>query len=199
VQKVAHLSALPFTEIHEFVTRLRKREGLAARALEFTILCAARTGEVLGMKWNEIDITARRWTIPAARMEAGREHIVPLSDRAIAILELVPRTSAYIFPNQRGHKMSEAGMSSVLKRMKINVTVHGFRSSFSDWAAEKTTYQHAVREMALAHAISSAIERSYRRGDLLEKRARLMQDWAKFIEMEASRRDARVIAIRCAP
>ena len=136
VAKVVHHPALPFAHIHEFVTDLRAREGVAARALEFTILCAARTGETLGARWGEIDIEAKRWTISGERMKAGKPTRLPSTPRAIEILASLPRTSDFVFPNERGRKLSDATMAAVLKRMKRVVTVHGFRSTFRDWAGE---------------------------------------------------------------
>ena len=177
--KVNHHSAMPYTEIGAFMERVRERESLSAKALEFTILTAVRTGETIGMVWSEIDFAAKVWTIPAERMKADREHRVPLSDRAIAVLSSVPRNgSALVFP------LSNAAMSELLKGTNGNgYTVHGFRSTFSDWARDCTAYSRDVVEMALAHSIKDKTEAAYRRGDALAKRARLMTEWAKFTEM----------------
>jgi integrase len=180
VRPVKRLAALPYGEIDALVTLLRSLEGVTARALEFTILTAARTGEVIGATWDEVDMDAAVWTIPASRMKGGREHRVPLSDRALAILEemrgLDPKL---VFP------LSEKAMAMLLRRIGRNdVTVHGFRSTFRDWAAETTAYPNHVVELALAHAISNGVEAAYRRGDLFEKRRHLMADWARYCETE---------------
>jgi integrase len=194
VRKVAHHAALPFDELPLFLADLRDRQGMAARALEFTILTAARTGEVLGARWGEIDLTAKVWTVPADRMKAGREHRVPLSDPALAVLDAVrplalsingePDVAAPVFPGpRRALPMSNMTMLMLLRRMKRDdLTAHGFRSTFSDWAAERTAYPREVVEMALAHTIDNKVEAAYRRGDLFEKRRRLMTDWAHFCE-----------------
>jgi integrase len=161
---------------------LAAREGIAARALEFAILCAARTGEVIGARWSEFDLDARLWTIPAERMKAKKEHRVPLSDRALAVLNALPREADFVFPGGRkGVSISNMAMAELLKRMeRRDITVHGFRSTFRDWAAERTNYPNHVIEMALAHVIGDRVEAAYRRGDLFAKRARLMVEWAKY-------------------
>lgn len=176
-----HHTALPYAELPAFMTDLRKREAVAALALEFTILTAARTGEVTGAKWAEFDFEAALWTVPSDRMKAGKEHRVPLSPRALEILEDARLLSGeHIFTGPQGGKLSGMAMAMLLRRMGVDVTVHGFRSAFRDWAAECTGYAHEVAEMALAHTIGNAVERAYRRGDLFEKRRRLMTDWAVF-------------------
>lgn len=176
-----HHKALPYEEIAAFVSRLREREAVAALALEFAILTATRTSEVLEATWNEVDLEKAVWTIPAPRMKAGREHRIPLSPRAVEILEsLKPLKKQWLFPSAKGGKLSGMAMSMLLRRMKIDVTVHGFRSTFRDWAAECTGYAHEVCEMALAHVIGNKAEAAYRRGDLFEKRRRLMADWATY-------------------
>jgi integrase len=194
VRKVAHHAALPFDQMPAFLTALRKRPSMAARALEFTALTAARTGEVLGARWGEIDLTAKVWIVPADRMKAGREHRVPLCDAALGVLEKVkpsalttdgkPDPAAPVFPGpRRALPMSNMTMLMLLRRMKRDdLTAHGFRSTFSDWAAERTGYPREVVEMALAHMIGNKAEAAYRRGDLFEKRRRLMGDWARFCE-----------------
>jgi integrase len=157
------------------MAELRERGGLAARALEFLILTAARTGEVIGAKWSEIDDQARLWTVPASRMKAGKEHRVPLSGPAQAILKALPRRGPGPFP------VSNMAMTMALRRMgRGAVTVHGFRSTFSDWVTEKTNTPSEVREMALAHSVGSKVEEAYRRSDLFEKRRGLMDAWARF-------------------
>lgn len=176
-----HHKALPYHGIPEFVSRLRERAAVAALALEFTILTAARTGEVTGAKWDEVDLDGGNWTIPAERMKAGREHRVPLSSRAIEILKNTQELrKEWLFPSIRGGSMSGMAMSMLLRRLKVDVTVHGFRSGFRDWCAECTGYAHEVAEMALAHTIENKVERAYRRGDLLDKRRHLMADWAAY-------------------
>lgn len=182
VQKTEHHKALPYAEVGGFIDQLHRQEGIAAKCLEFTILTAARTGETIGATWDEIDLEAKIWTIPAVRMKAEREHRVPLSADAITILNNMTavRINDYVFPgNKKG--LSNMAMLAVLKRMdRADITVHGFRSSFRDWAAESTAYPGEVVEMALAHAIKNLTEAAYRRGDLLEKRGRLMEEWARF-------------------
>lgn len=176
-----HHKAIVFEQIPEFVRALQKREAVAALALEFAILTAARSGEVLGATWAEVDLDKATWTIPAHRMKAAKEHRVPLSPRAVAILEsLKPLGGAYLFPGGKGGKLSGMAMGMLMRRMKVDATVHGFRSGFRDWAAECTGYAHEVAEMALAHTIENKVERAYRRGDLFDKRRRLMNDWATF-------------------
>jgi integrase len=177
-RKATHHHAMPVTELGAFMVKLRERDSLSAKALEFTILTAARTNETIGMKWDEIDFTKKVWAIPAERMKASREHRVPLSDRALAVLASVPRNgSSLVFP------LSNMAMLELLKGMNGNgYTVHGFRSSFSDWARDYTSYARDVIEMALAHTIKDKSEAAYRRGDALEKRARLMSEWAKFCD-----------------
>lgn len=182
-----HHKALPYEEIPAFVRALHKREAVAALALEFTILTAARTGEVIGANWTEVDLDKAIWTIPANRMKVPKEHRVPLSPRAVAILEsLQPLGMACLFPGAKGGKLSGMAMSMLMRRMKIDATVHGFRSGFRDWAAECTGYAHEVAEMALAHTIENKVERAYRRGDLFDKRRGLMNDWADYCASETT-------------
>jgi integrase len=176
-----HHKAMPYEAIPEFIGKLRARDAVAALALEFAILTAARTGEVLGATWAEVDLDKATWTIPAARMKAGKEHRVPLSPRAVEILEAVkPLGKHWLFPAVKGGTLSGMAMTMLLRRMKADVTVHGFRSGFRDWSAECTGYAHEVAEMALAHTIENKVERAYRRGDLFDKRRRLMADWAAY-------------------
>lgn len=187
VAKVEHHSALPWPEIGAFMAELRLQDGAAARALEFTILTAARTGESIGATWPEIDMAAAQWTVPAARMKAGRDHRVPLSGAAVALLSAVgpardDRDRACIFPGGRpGKPLSNMSMLMLLRRMgRPKLTVHGFRSTFRDWCAESTDYPREVAEQALAHALGDKVEAAYRRGDLFGKRRQLMEDWAAF-------------------
>jgi integrase len=184
VRKVKHFAALPYVDVGKFLSQLREREGISARALEFMILTAARTGEVTGARWSEIDLAAKVWTVPANRTKAEREHRVPLSPPAIAVLEAVrPRKAAdddLVFPGAHGRPLVDTAMRALHRRMGYRITSHGFRSSFRDWAAERTSYPNHVVEMALAHAIGDAVEAAYRRGDLFEKRRRLMDEWGRF-------------------
>ncbi|HEX2448005.1 MAG TPA: integrase arm-type DNA-binding domain-containing protein [Methyloceanibacter sp.] len=186
IAKPNHHAALPFAELPAFMAALRAREGIAAMALEFLLLTAARTGEVLGATWDEIDLHEKQWTIPAARMKAGKEHRVPLSDRALKLLKGLPREKGnpFVFIGaQKGSGLSNMAMATLLRRMgRDDITVHGFRSTFRDWAAERTAYPNHVVEMALAHVIGDKVEKAYRRGDLFDKRRRLMADWARFAE-----------------
>lgn len=180
-----HHAALPFQDVPAFVARLRERDAVTARALEFLILTAGRSGEVLGARWSEIDRAAKLWTIPGTRMKAGKEHRVPLGDRALAILEDVEplRRGEYIFPSFRADKpLSNMAFDALLTRMKVQATAHGFRSSFRDWAGEETSFPREIAETALAHAVGDATERAYRRGDALEKRRALMDAWAAFVD-----------------
>ena len=187
VRAVEHHAALAYQKIGDFMAALREQGGTAARALEFAILTAARTGEVIGATWNEIDVTAKVWTVPPQRMKAEKEHKVPLSARVLEVIgrQQTMRESDFVFPSTRaGKPLSNMAMAELLKRMGHgNVTVHGFRSSFRDWASEQTNYPREVCEMALAHAVDSKVEAAYRRGDLFEKRRRLMNDWEKYCRM----------------
>jgi integrase len=184
-------TALPFPEVPAFMERLRQQTALAARTLELLILTASRTGEITGMCWEEVDLHAGLWIIPARRMKAAREHRVPLSPRAVAILserqaealELVGKgtLAGFVWPGRKpGHGLSNGTLERVLDRMGVAVTVHGFRSAFRDWAGDRTSFPREVAETALAHVVEDATERAYRRGDALEKRRQLMEAWAAF-------------------
>ena len=180
-----HHAAMPYAQVPDFYRKLKLRPATAARALEFAILTAARTGEVIGMTWGEVDFENQLWTIPALRMKAEAEHSVPLTDRAMALLNaLKPKTlepHRLVFPAQRGGKLSNMAMSMLLRRMGIEgVTVHGFRSSFRDWAGEETNFERETVEMALAHTVGSKAERAYRRGRALAKRRALMEAWETY-------------------
>jgi integrase len=184
-KRVKHHAALPFNEIAEFLVSLRAQEGVGARALEFVILTACRTGEAIGARWSEIDLDAGTWEIPAERMKAHRKHRIPLSPRAVTLLKgMLPlrQPGDYVFPASKvGRPMSNMVMLELLKRMeRDDITVHGFRSSFRDWTSERTNYPREVCEMALAHTIGNATEEAYLRGDLFDKRRRLMNDWARW-------------------
>ena len=197
VQKVKHHKALPYTEIGAFMAELRKLEDGSARALEFTILTATRTSEALGAQWSEIDLLAGVWTIPANRIKAGKEHRVPLSVPVLRMLGTLHkhRIDNNVFPGwKNGKSLSNMAMLKLLERMGRDVTTHGFRSTFRDWAAEQTRYPREVAEMALAHALESKVEAAYRRGDLFEKRAGLMAAWANYCGVV--RADATALPLR---
>lgn len=191
MQKSDHHAALPYDQIGSFMLDLAQQEGNGARALELAILTATRTSEVLGAIWDEFDLDKKIWTIPANRMKAGKEHRIPLSDSALAILEKqkASKVGEYIFFGQRDKKpLSNMAMLMVLRRMKRDdLTAHGFRSTFRDWVAERTSYPAEVAEMALAHAVSDKVEAAYRRGDLFEKRVQVMRDWAVFCGFPANK------------
>lgn len=183
VAKVEHHAALPYAQIGSFMAELRKREGISARALEFATLCASRSGEVRLATWGEVDLEAALWTIPADRMKAQKEHCVPLSTAAVALLRALPRVegSPFIFAAPRGGALSDMSLTAVLKRMdRGDLTQHGFRSTFRDWAGETTAYPREVIEHALAHQLKDKAEAAYQRGTLLTKRARLMADWSTY-------------------
>jgi integrase len=191
VHKVTHHPALPYNEMADFAAGLRNQEGVAARALEFLILTAARTGEVINAPWDEVDLDGKLWVVAAARMKAGREHRVPLSVAAMGVLEQMKeiRESEFVFAGgKRDNPLSNMAMLAVLKRMgRGDLTTHGFRSTFRDWAAECTNFPREVVEMALAHTIESKVEAAYRRGDLFQKRRQLMEAWARFCVTVRSR------------
>jgi integrase len=186
VRRVEHHAALPYAELPGFLVALREQEGIAARALEFVILTAARTGEVIGARWNEIDLLEKTWIVPAERMKAGREHRVPLSARALAILEEMQARrhgdEGFVFPGGKsGKPLSNMALLMSLRRMdRGDLTAHGFRSSFRVWVAERTNFPAEVAEMALAHTVSDKTVAAYNRSDLFERRRRLMQQWGTF-------------------
>ncbi len=194
--KVEHFAALPWTEIPNFMVKLREAEGMGARALEFAILTAARSGEVRGATWEEIDLDEALWTIPEGRMKTGKEHKVPLSAPALKLLRTLPRFKnvPYVFPSPKSSPLSDMTLTAALRRMEVPATAHGMRSTFRDWCAESTAYPREVAEMALAHSIGSAVEAAYRRGDLMTKRRRMMNDWAKYCDKPA--KPATVTSIR---
>lgn len=177
-----HHPAMPFTEVPAFFEKLQGVPALSARALELTVLTAARTSEVLHARWSEFDLIEATWTVPADRMKAGREHRVPLSPAAVELLKALPTNADHAFPGQvEGKPLSNMAMEMCLRRMgQDQFTVHGFRSSFRDWAGEATDFPRDVAEMALAHQVGSAVERAYRRGDSFAKRRDLMNTWAEF-------------------
>ena len=192
--KPEHHKALPYADLSAFMVDLRERNSISARCLEFTILTGVRTSEAIGAQWSEIDLDAATWTIPASRMKAKRDHRVPLSDRAVEILREIPKAKrqkeqGFIFVGNGGSKpLSNMAMLELLRGMAGNgYTVHGFRSTFSDWARDRTSYPRDVIEMALAHAVKDKSEAAYRRGDALEKRRRLMAEWARYCETPITR------------
>lgn len=189
IKRVEHHAALPFKEIHSFVTLLRKQGGIGPLALEFMILTASRTGEVIGARWDEIDLTAKVWTISADRMKAGKEHRVPLSTRAVEIIEMMKqgRHCDFVFPGHArttGSHLSNGTFLAIMRKMGSfkSYTPHGFRSSFRDWASEMTGFANETLELALAHTISNQAEAAYRRQDQLAKRAELMQAWQDYVD-----------------
>ena len=191
-----HHSAMPFEELPAFMRELRGIDFVSARALEFTILTGARTSEVLKTTWGEIDTKAKVWTIPAERMKANKLHRVPLSDRTTRILHYLPHEGSLVFPGSRVGRPLAADLSrTLLQRLRPGVTVHGLRSSFRDWAGDRTAYPRDVIEMALAHAIKDKSEAAYRRGDALEKRRRLMQDWARYCQSTPAKTSGNVVAL----
>lgn len=182
-KKDGHFAAMPYADVPTFIVKLRERESFSRLALEFAILTAARSGEVRGALWDEFDLKARLWTLPKGRMKAAREHVVPLCDRAVSIVarcaELRRRDCAIVFPGIRGNQpLSDMSLTKLIKEMKQPYTAHGFRSSFRDWVSEETDHQGDIAEAALAHVVANKTEAAYRRGNLLEKRRRLMDDWA---------------------
>jgi integrase len=180
-----HHRALPFQAVPEFMAQLRQRQGVAPRALEFAVLTAARSGEVLGARWDEFDLETKVWTVPARRMKAGREHRVPLPSWAVEILKAMQKDgmSEYVFAGtKQGRPLSVMALEMVLRRMKVDATVHGFRSAFRDWVGERTSFPRELAEAALAHLVGDPVERAYRRGDALEKRRELMEVWATLLK-----------------
>jgi integrase len=203
VRRVEHHAALPNGEMAEFMAALREQDCMAARALEFAILTAARTGEVIGTRWHEIDLREAIWTVPAHRMKASREHRVPLTSRALAILGNPPSDDGardqFVFPGSKaGKPLSNMALLMLLRRMgRDDLTVHGFRSTFRDWAAERTNFPSEVVEMALAHTVQNKVEAAYRRGDLFERRRRLMDEWESFCAASKDHiGEAKVLSLR---
>jgi len=186
IAKVKHHAAVSIDEAAEVFAEIKKRNGVSARALEFLILTAARSGEIRNAIWDEIDLTSKVWTISDERMKAKREHRVPLTPQAIAILSKLPHDGRLVFPSSRGGALSDMTLASVHKRMGRAETVHGWRSTFRDWVAERTEFQGEVAEAALAHVVGDRVEAAYRRGDLFDKRRKLMEAWAEYIGPETS-------------
>lgn len=205
VAPVEHHPALPYTEIPDFMAKLRARESISARALEFTILTAARTGDTIGGKLGEIDQAAKLWTVPKERLKGKRgarkrDHVVPLSKQALAVLETTPREGEFMFPGaEEGAGLSNAAMSELLKGMGYEpkyATVHGFRSSFRDWCGDMTSYPNEMAEIALSHTVSDKVEAAYRRSNMLERRRRMMQDWANYCASSGRAKAANVVSMR---
>jgi integrase len=194
-KKPQHHPAMEFAEVPGFVAALRQEQAIPAkavttRALEFLILTAARSVEVMGMRWGEVDLQRKLWVVPGSRMKNGRQHSVPLSDRAVAILRELKHLpdNPHVFPGtKRGRGLSPRALSMALERMQDSVTVHGFRASFRTWSAERTNYPREICEVALAHTVGNDTERAYQRGDLLDKRRRLMDEWAKYLTKPPSK------------
>jgi integrase len=190
-------AALDYREVGAFMTELRQRQGVASRALEFTILCAARVGQVLGARWSEVDLSARLWRIPGSRMKGSVEHVVPLSPRAVAILEGLSGSrapDALIFPGQRG-EFSPQSIRNALLALRPALTTHGFRSTFRDWCGDANAFPREVAEAAIAHKVGNAVEAAYRRGAALEKRRALMSAWSSYCERPPAKRD-NIVSIR---
>jgi integrase len=202
VRKVEHHAALPYAELPGFVVALREQEGIAARALEFAILTAARTGETTGARWSEFDLLDKLWTVPAKRMKAQREHRIPLCARALAILQEMQShrhaDDGFVFPGGKSDcPLSNMAFLMLLRRMgRGDLTAHGFRSSFRDWCAERTNFPSEVAEMALAHVVSGKVEAAYRRGDLFDKRRKLMEAWAGYCAQPAAADHRKVVSLR---
>jgi len=190
-----HLAAMPYRDVPQFMASLREQAGIAAMALEFTVLTACRTGEVLGCRWNEIDFDRKIWTIPASRMKAGREHRVPLGEPASAILQQLAaaKVGEHVFFGNKGNPLSGAAMLATLKRLGHTCTVHGFRSSFRDWCGNETSFPREIAEGCLAHVAGDSTEPAYRRSDALEKRRALMESWANYCGQEPG---ANVVPLR---
>jgi integrase len=190
VRKIVHHAALPYAELPGFLVELREEEGIAARALEFAILTAARTGEVIGARWSEMDLREKIWTVPPGRMKSGREHRVPLSARVLTILEGMQShrhaDDGFLFPGGKiGKPLSNMAFLMLLRRMgRGDLTAHGFRATFKTWASERTAFQNEIVEAALAHVVGSKVEQAYLRGTMFEKRRALMKQWATFCTSE---------------
>jgi integrase len=198
LQAVKHFAALAYADVAALLVALRAEGGIAAVALEFAVLTAARTGEVIGATWDEINEIEKIWTIGAGRMKGGREHRIPLSARAVELLTRLPRQGEFVFAGKRaGTPLGPTTLRAVMQRVRPGASVHGLRSSFRDWAAEQTNYPREVAEAALAHAISNAVEAAYRRTDFFERRRRLMEDWSRYCSAPTLERGA-VVPLRTA-
>jgi integrase len=198
LQRHNHQPALPYAEAPTFMAELRRRDDIAARALEFAILTAARRNEIIGARWSEVDLNAKLWAVPAERMKSGRGHVAPLSDRAVEVLQSLDRVHGcdFAFPGAKlGRPIGTDTLMRLLRELRPGVTMHGFRSTFRDWAGDCTHHQRDVVEAALAHRIENAVEAAYRRSTALEKRARLMADWSRFLAQPATMEGDKVVAL----
>lgn len=183
IQKVVHRKSMPIDDMPSFMTKLSQKKGLAVKALILLIFTAARSGEIRGATWKEFDLDKGIWTIPAERMKAGKEHRVPLSSAVLSLLRELPRISGsdLLFPSSKGTPLSDMTLAAVLKRMQVDAVPHGFRSTFRDWAGDRTNYPKELAEAALAHTLENKVEAAYRRSDALERRRSMMEDWALFL------------------
>ena len=194
LQRVKHQPALPYYQAGDFMSKLRKNESISAKALQFLILTGVRSGSVRLAEWSEIDLTKKLWTIPAEHTKARREHRVPLQTQAIALLKSLPKIAGNnkVFPSPRGRALSDMALSQLMRGMRergeltVEAVPHGFRSTFRDWAAEQTNYPDEIRRVASGHTVGDAVKEAYQRTDLLEKRRRLMNDWANFLDRPAA-------------
>lgn len=190
VAKVKHYEAVSVDALPSFIAELSLHESMSVKCLLFTVLTACRSGEARGATWSEIDMQAKVWTIPVERMKAGKEHQVPLSDQAIDLLASLPRVqdTPYVFPSVRNKPLSDMALSMLMRRMNTGAVPHGFRSTFRDWAGDKTNYPRDLAEAALAHTVSNQVEAAYRRGTALEKRRAMMNEWGKYVFSEMSKK-----------
>lgn len=188
IQKSEHHKAIPYAEMNPFMQALRQQDGTGARALEFAILCASRSGEVRGAAWEEFDLKKGLWTIPGERMKAGKPHTVPLSKQALQVIAAIEPTAGtdLVFPSPRGKVLSDMTLTAVMRRMQLEAVPHGFRSTFRTWGGEQTAYPRDLLETALAHTLESKVEAAYMHGTQIEKRRKLMQDWADYVELAKS-------------
>ena len=204
IAKVKHYDSVPYPEIGAFMEQLRKNASISAKALEFLILTAVRSGSVREADWSEIDLDAKLWTIPADHTKTNKEHRVPLAPQAIALLRSATKlaSSTKIFPSPRGNALSDMALSQLMRGMRergeltVNAVPHGFRSTFRDWAAEQTSFPDEIRKVASGHTVGDSVQQAYQRTDLLEKRRKLMEMWATFIGMPSAKKGNRVTAIR---
>lgn len=185
IQKTEHHKAIPYAEMNPFMKALRQQEGTGARALEFAILCAARSGEVRGATWAEFDLKKGLWTIPGERMKAGKPHTVPLSKQALQLIAAIEPTAGtdLVFPSPRGKVLSDMTLTAVMRRMQLEAVPHGFRSTFRTWGGEQTAYPRDMLEFSLAHTLENKVEAAYMHGTQIEKRRKLMQDWADYVDL----------------
>ena len=193
---VVHHAAVPYVELPTVMGELRRREGTAAAALEFLILTGTRTSEVLGARWNEVDLEKKIWTVPGRRMKNGKEHRVPLSPRVVTLLQTARQQGhEHVFTGTDGGPLSKSALPVTLARLGRTETVHGMRSTFRDWCAERSNFQPHIVELCLAHSVGSAVEQAYRRGDLMDKRRAVMEAWAAFCESPVVEGGATVVAL----